>query len=292
MISEVIRSSIETKLNTNSKGQRFQVGSYAYLEDQQADFIYTIRGGYQLIVKDYIAVMMDFSAEYEPIPSVLSGYATISLTFLLNAENQDIFDNQLKATEEIVEKLVGLHETLTDNDKSFSSVWNIDGLIPTGQTRPINGIYYTQITTNVYVDFSDTFYFGNRYTYKLGLTENRTTEIKPYLGEVQRINTENYPHRTADNEARGGVDESAWGIQMTIYVNDFIETNILNDLSSNNYDPHKLFYYQELIDGTVKNEFWCFIKTAIKPILLGEKQYISLHLLKSDLEGEKGGEEE
>lgn len=284
LISEVIRNAIETKLNNNTQGQVFRVGSYAYLEDKKADFIYTIRNGYTLIENNYIPVLMEFTANYEPIPSTLSGFATITLTFLLNSDIQSVFDNQLLATEEIVAKLVGNTEVLTDGAKSYQSVWNIDALLPAGQTRPLNGNYYTQIATTVYVDFSDTYYYGNRYTYKLGISSSAMNIIKPYVGSLTRENTENYPHRIDDGEARGGNEESSWSAEITVYVNSFIETNFLNALSSNTYDMNSKFYYQELVDGIVKNEFWVHAKTINKPILLGERQYITLALFKSDYE--------
>lgn len=284
LISEVIRNAIETKLNNNTKSQVFRVGSYAYLEDKQADFIYTIRNGYTLIENNYIPVLMEFTANYEPIPSTLSGFATITLTFLLNSDIQSVFDEQLLATEEIVAKLVGNTEALTDGSKSYSTVWNIDALLPSGQTRPLNGNYYTQIATTVYVDYSDTFYYGNRYTYKLGLSSSAMNTIKPYTGDLTRANTESYPHRIDDGEAKGGNEESSWSAEITVYVDTFIETNFLDVLSSDNYDMNSKFYYQELTNGTVKNQFWVHAKTIKKPFLIGERQYITLALFKSDYE--------
>lgn len=284
LISEVIRNTIETKLNDNTKSQVFVVGSYAYLEDKKQDFIYTIRNGYKLIENHFISVLMEFSASYEPIPSTLSGFATITLTFLLNSDTQDIFDNQLLATQEIVSKLVGNSETLTDGSKTYQSVWNINALLPSGQTRPLNGNYYTQITTTVYVDYSDSFYYGNRYTYKLGLSSASMNTIKPYAGSLSRENTENYPHRISDGEARGGNEESSWSVEITVYVDTFIETNFLDKLSSDSYDMNSKFYYQELTNLTVKNQFWVHAKIIKKPFLLGERQYITLALFKSDYE--------
>ena len=284
LISEVIRSAIETKLNNNTESQVFQVGSYAYLEDKKADFIYTIRNGYTLIDNNYIPVLMEFTADYEPIPSVLSGFATITLTFLLNSDIQSVFDTQLEATEEVVAKIVGNIESLTDGTATYNTVWNMEALLPSGQTRPLNGNYFTQIATTVYVDFSDTYYYGNRYAYKLGASSASMNVIKPYAGSLDRTNTENYPHRISDGEAKGGNEESSWSAEMTVYVDSFLETNFLEKISSNSYDLSEKWYFQELVNGVVKNEFWVHVKVATRPILLGEKQYITLSLFKSDYE--------
>jgi hypothetical protein len=284
LISEVIRSAIETKLNNNTKNQVFAVGSYAYLEDKKADFVYNIRSGYNLIENNYIPVLMEFTSDYEPIPATLSGFATITLTFLLNSDTQAVFDNQLLATEEIVAKVVGNTETLTDGSKTYNTVWNMEALLPSGQTRPLNGDYYTQIATTLYVDFSDTYYYGNRYTYKLGASSSVMTAIKPFAGDLTRENTENYPHRIGDGEARGGNEESAWSSEMTVYVDSFLETNFLEKISSDSYDLSEKWYFQELVNGTVKNQFWVHVKVTTRPILLGEKQYITLSLFKSDYE--------
>jgi len=284
LISEVIRNAIETKLNNNTENQVFVVGSYAYLEDKKADFVYNIRSGYNLIENNYIPVLMEFTADYEPIPATLSGFATITLTFLLNSDIQSVFDTQLEATEEIVAKLVGNQESLTDGSKSYNTVWNIDALLPSGQTRPLNGNYFTQIATTVYVDFSDTYYYGNRYTYKLGTSSSSMNVVKPFTGDLTRTNIENYPHRISDGEARGGNEESSWSMELSVYVDSFIETNFLEKISSNSYDLSEKWYFQELVNGTVKNQFWVHAKAVTRPIILGERQYLTLTLFKSDYE--------
>ncbi len=255
---------------------RFEVGSYVYLEDKEQDFIYTIRNGYKLIEKYFIPVMMDFTADYEPIPATLNGYATISLTFLLNADTQEIFDSQLLATEQLVSKLVGNHQTLTDGLKTYNSVWNMDALLPAGQTKPINGVYYTQISTNVYVDFSDTFYFGNSYKYYLD-----SKLLLLYDGDVARTNEENYPHKQGDYEAKGGLTTSQWSATLISYLDSNLQT-ICDSISSGTYDMEKVYTYAEYFNGTLKHTFPVKITAINRKILLGEKQYLSISLIKSD----------
>ena len=71
MISEVIREYVETKLNDNTVSKRFVLGMYAYLEDQENDFIYTVKNGYTLIETSFIPCMMTFNISYQPIQFLL-----------------------------------------------------------------------------------------------------------------------------------------------------------------------------------------------------------------------------
>jgi len=286
MISEKIREIFETKLNDNTENQKFIVGIYVKKDDDTRDYIYNVRSSYELISKQFISCMIEPNIDYEPIPNTLTGYATITANFLLYSDDKDVFDTQLSATEEIISKLVGNYQTITDGAVTYNSVWTIDGLIPNGQTRPLNGNYYTQISTTFYVYFSKDFFMGNKYQYYLGTKSGETVNynrIYPFDGNEERQNSENYPHRLNDYESKGGIEESAWVADFTINVDSFIETNFLADLSSNTYDLTKEFYYKEVVNTSTTNEFKVVVSAMTKPYVLGDIQTITIKLIKSDI---------
>ena len=286
MISEKIRELFETKLNDNTYSQKFVLGSYVQPDDDKRDFIYNIRSGYELIAKNYISCMFTPNIDYEPIPNSLTGYATITINFLLYADDKDKFDEQLKATEEIISKVVGNYEEITDDTITYDSVWTIDGLIPNGETRPLNGTIYTQIATTLYVYFSKEFKMGNKYEYYLGV-KNGTgvsySRIYPFDGNEQRQNTENYPHRITDAESKGGNEESSWVAEFPVNVNTFIEENFLADISSETYDMTKEYYYKEIVNDSTTHEFKVVATLMSKPYVIGDIQTIDLKLIKSDI---------
>lgn len=285
LISEAIRLAIETKLNSNTAGETYYVGSYAYLEDTGEDYLYTVRNGYKLIDYNYIPCMMDFTVSYEPIPNAINGVAVVGLTFLLKSDTQAEFDEELEATEQLVALIVGNDDQIVDGSTTYNAVWNMDALVPAGETKPLNGTYYTQIRTTVYITFSDTFFMGNRYKYYLGTLSGETvtyTRFYPIDGDVTRANEEEYPHLLGDKEAKGGVKNSAWSASFTTNVNTFIETNIFNDTSSENYDLSKVFYYKETVNDVQTNAFKVHVKNIKHPVVLGDYQMISFDLFKSD----------
>lgn len=276
MIQEVIRASIESKLNDNTSNKKFIVGSYAYLEDKDQHFVYSLKRGYRLIETDYIPSIMSFSATYSALPNQINGIATINMEFLIKSDYQEQFDDGLIALNEIVSKIVGNYEDLVDDATTYHTVWNMDALTPAGITNPINGNYFTRIQTVIYIEFSDSNLFGNAYRYYL---DNELLTL--YDGGVNRENEENYPHKQGDYEAKGGLTTSQWTATLICYVDSAVET-IVDDLSSNTYDMEKKYTYKETKNGSDLHTFTVKITSISRPILLGEKQYVSISLIKSD----------
>ena len=156
------------------------------------------------------------------------------------------------------------------------AVWNMDALSPAGVTEPINGTYYTLIKTNIYIEFSDTNLFGNAYRYYL---DGKLLTL--YDGNINRENEENYPNRLGDTEAEGGIDTSQWSATLITYVDSNIET-LVDGISSNSYDMEKVYTYAEYKNGSSLHTFPVKISSLTRAIKLGEKQYVSIGLIKSD----------
>lgn len=276
MIQEVIRQAIETKLNNNTYNKKFIVGSYAYLDDKQAHFVYNVKLGYKLIETAYIPTMISFSADFAAIPNQINGNATINVEFLLNGDRYELLEDDLNALNEVVSKIIANYEDLVDGSTTFHTVWNMDALNPAGVTSPINGNYYTRIQTVIYVDFSDTNIFGNAYRYYL---DGKLLSL--YDGDVNRTNEENYPHKQGDSEAKGGNTTSQWSATLISYLDSNLQS-ICDSLSSNSYDMEKVYTYAEYFNGTLLHTFPVKMTTGTRKILLGEKQYLSISLIKSD----------
>lgn len=294
MISEIIRSNIENKLNNNTSEKVFTVGSYVHMEDDEKDFVYNVRYGYKLIETNYIPVMMDFTVTYEPIPTTLTGSAIMGLTFLLSSDNvydndtENKFTSDLQAVEEVVSKIVGNEEDITDDGTTYHTVWNMDALMPMGETRPLNGTYYTKIQTTVYITFSDTFYTGNRYKYYLKEVNNGSyTRIYPYNGGENRNNSDDNPHRITDAESYGGGAESTFEMEMVLNVDSFIESEFIDwfskdDDSPQNYLEREFDYKMEYGESGEKT-FKITPLIVSKPYVIGDIQAITIKFIKSDL---------
>lgn len=276
MIQEVIRQAIETKLNNNTYNKKFIVGSYAYLEDKKEHFVYNIKLGYKLIENTFISTMISFSADFSAIPDQINGTATINVEFLLNGDRQELLSDDLNALNEVVSKIIGNYEDLVDNSTTFHTVWNMDALNPSGIAGPINGKYYTRIQTIIYVDFSDTNYFGNAYRYYLN-----GSLLSLYDGDVNRTNEENYPHLLGDKEAKGGNTTSQWSATFISYLDNNLKS-ISDSISSDTYDMEQVYTYAEYFNGALLHTFPVKIGSITRKILLGEKQYLSITLIKSD----------
>jgi hypothetical protein len=276
MIQETLRSLIETKLNNNTKGKKFVVGSYAYLEDRDEHFIYNVRSSYKTIEKNFIPVNMSFSASYQAIPTQINGSAKISLTFLILADKQVDLDTDLATLDEFVPKIVGNFETLEDD--TYNSVWNMDAFVPLGLTeRPINGNYYLQVQTNVYVDYSDSNYYGNQYQYFLN-----GSRIYPYEPNIQRQNEEDTPHLLGDLESKGGMKTSNWSATWVFYVNNAI-SSVIDRFSSSTYDMNDIYQFREITPTrTTALNIPVRIQSAVYNPILGEKVFASITFVKAD----------
>lgn len=277
MIQEVIRSRIEELLNDNTSGKVFVVGSYVYLEDTNKSFVYNIRNGYTLVETNFVPAMMVFVSSYQPIPNQINGSASIPITFLLAGETQTQFESDLEALNEVVAKIVSEpYATLVDGSTTYRSVWNMDALQP-GAVRAINGEYYTEIQSTIYVDFSDTNHYGNEYEYYLD-----GNQVVPYDADTVRANEEYNPHLLGDYEAKGGNATSSWKATMTFYVNDFL-SSLVDLLSSNTYDMEMVFNFKETTPTKPEgNEFAVRIADASYKTSLGEKTFVVLTFIKSD----------
>ena len=276
MIQEVIRAALETKLNNNTLNKKFILGSYAYLEDKDQHFVYNIKIGYKLIETNYIPSMMNFVADFEALPGQINGKATIGLEFFIKSDTQEELETDLGALNQIVAKIIGNYEDIVDDTTTYHTVWNMDALIPAGITSPVNGNYYTRIQTTVYVEFSDSNIFGNAYRYYI---DNSLLTL--YDGSVNRENEEEYPHAQGDYESKGGNKTSQWSATFVSYVNTALQT-ICDSISSGTYDMEKIYTYTEKFNGTEKHTFPVKITSISRPIGLGEKQYITISLIKSD----------
>lgn len=288
MLQEVLRENLETKLNNNSGGKVFKVGSYAYLEDyysekndgEQRDFIYSVKNGYDLISTNYIPCMADFVIEYKAIPNSITGISTITVNFLLDADTtQEALNADISYVGEVINEIIGNSEDITDGTKTYHTVWNMDGLEPAGVTKPINGKIYTQLRTTIYITFSDNYYISNKYN-----TITLDGESLVILGgNMERDNEEIYPQKLNNTESKGLNATTSWvGRELTMYVNDWVETNILAKISSNSYNKNLVFAFTETI-GTTTNSFNVVMQGISRGVKLGEIQTISFTLIKTAL---------
>lgn len=277
MLSEVIRQTLEDKLNSNTLGKVFRVGSYAVLDDTTDDFIFSYKNGYKKIDENFIPAMIRFNAEYKAMPQQITGMATINTKFLVLAEYQDEIETDIAVVEEVVPKVIASSEQLIDGETAYNSVWHMTALTPIGEFVMVNGKRYLQLETTIYISFSNKVYFGNQYEYYLN-----GTRVYPFIPKGSRNNEENNPHKLGDYEAKGGNSTSVWTGSYTFYVSEFL-SKIIDTFASSTYDMDRVFEFMEVTPtNPTGNEFPVRIQSAAYTTDLGEEVVCSLTLMKSD----------
>lgn len=274
MLQEVLRANIETKLNNNTKDVEIIVGQY-YQGDDEQEFVYNIKNGYRFIEKTYIPTMMTFSADYKAIPSSITGFATITLNFLIAVDSDK--NDKLLALEELVAKVVANYESISDTPKTYYTVWNMDAITPGGIAR-INGYDYIQLSTTIYIEFSDKFYFGNQWQYWLG--QNR---IYPYSSSTERKMEVASPHILGEKEATSLSETAIWSAANTFWIDSTLSTMLDSMIGS--YDMSTT-YTLKIVTPTNSTgiSLTVLIDSYKANTDLGEKATITLSFVKTYVE--------
>ena len=218
MLQEVIRANIEAKLNNNTQSVVFVLGQYAKKTDGDYDYVYNIDNGYKLVEHTYIPGMMRFTAEYRAIPSSITGLASIPISFLVAADSEQTL--KITALEELVSKVVGNNESLADGSTTYYSVWNMEAIAPEGGLQLLNGAWYIQLNTTIYIEFSNTFYFGNQWQYWItGGNFTTATRIYPYSSKKERNMELQTPQILGEVEAKSFAESATWSATLVLWVN-------------------------------------------------------------------------
>lgn len=238
MLQEAIRLEIERLLNDNTKSVQFVVGQYAKKNDTKGDFIYNIKNGYKLLSKSYVPSMMVFNCSYTPIVNSRTGYATISMDFLLPTTNDTVdtdFNDKMLALDEVVVKIVGAHKQITDSIYVYESQWSMSAFTDPKPLEVLNGIYYVAISTTIYIDFSDMFHYANEWEWYLN-----NTRIYPTLAKRSRTAEQENPQILGTAEAVTENASNAWSCLLTVYVDDFI-SGLLDTLNGSLYSQETVY---------------------------------------------------
>lgn len=221
MLQEVIRANIETKLNANtiplvsspSNSPYFVLGQYYHDDTENKDFIYSIENGYKTIEPNYVPCAMVFNASYKPLHGTLTGSATVNIDFMVSYD--DDFNAKLSALEQFVVEVIGNSESIVDGSTTYRTVWNMSSLTPDPKVLRFNGTEFVIITTTVYIEFSDTYHYGNEY----GITFDEH-EINFISFKNERGIEEDLPHILGETESKGGAKTNARTHTLTCNVDD------------------------------------------------------------------------
>lgn len=227
MLQEVIRANIETKLNANttalvtspSNNVLFVVGQYFKDETDNYDFIYNIENGYKTIDATYVPVSMRFTADYRPLYGTKSGSAIINLDFMVAIDND--YDSKISAIDSLVSLVVANSEDVVDGAVTYHTVWNMSAFTDKGQIYYFNGTKFIIITTTVYIEFSDTYHYGNEWTVALDEHDINYLSFKSEVG-----GEEDLPQVLGQAEAKGGIKTNSRTFTLTCFVDDYISAVI------------------------------------------------------------------
>jgi len=238
MLQEVIRANIEAKLNNNTQSAVFVLGQYAKKDDEEFDYVFNIDNGYKLVEHTYIPGMMRFTAEYRAIPSSITGLASIPISFLVATDSEQSL--KLEALEELISKVVGNSESVVDGSTTYNTVWNMEAITPEGGLQLLNGDYYIQLNTTIYIEFSNTFYFGNQWQYWLtGGNFSTATRIYPYSSKKERNMELQTPQILGEVEAKSLAESATWSATLVLWVNSGLSA--LLDSLNGSYNPETAY---------------------------------------------------
>jgi hypothetical protein len=238
MLQEAVRALIETLLNSNTDGVQFVVGQYAKKDDRNGDFIYNIKNGYKLLSKSYVPTMMVFNCDYTPIYLTKTGYATVSLDFLLPTTEDTVdadFNLKTAALDAFIGTIIGAHLSFYDGAKLYHAQWSATAFTNPKPLEVLNGIYYVAISTTVFIDFSDTFHYANEWAWTLN-----GTLLYPVLAKRSRNCEQENPQNLGTIEAVTENASNAWSFMMTLYVDNYVST-LLDTLNSENYSQETVY---------------------------------------------------
>jgi len=222
MLQEVIRASIESKLNANtvsyadssSTSILFVLGQYFQDDDGKRTFIYNITNGFREVAASYVPCTMEFRADYQALAEQITGSATCTLTFFVAVGDADQ-NNRIEALNQVVSLIVGNFEDIVDGSTTYHTVWNMNAITPPQSVETFNGIKYITMRTDVYIEFSDTNHYGNEYTIELDEAEINFLSFKS-----ERGCEDDTPQPLGTSEQKGGVMTNLRTWTLTAFVDD------------------------------------------------------------------------
>jgi uncharacterized repeat protein (TIGR02543 family) len=283
MLQEVIRANIETKLNANtvplvssaSNNPYFVLGQYFHDDTENKDFIYSIENGYKTIEPTYVPCAMIFNAPYRPLFGTLTGSATINIDFMIAVDTD--FDAKISALDQFVTMVVGKNEDIVDGGSTYHTVWNMSSMTPNPRVMRFNGTEFVIITTTVYIEFSDTYHYGNEYT--IAFDEN---DINFPSFKSERGIEEDLPHILGASEAKGGAKTNARTFSLTCYVDDTMSAVLDAWETAYNQDTvHQLTYDSPTL--TTPLDISVIIKSYVYTIEKGEIVSVTITFIISDV---------
>jgi len=288
MLQNVLRANIQGKLNTNtayytespSNNIRFVLGQFYHndTEDEynNRDFIYTIENGYKTIDATYVPCSMRFQSEYTPLLGTKTGRSTIPIDFFICIEDADA-DNRIEATNQIVTSVVGNAEDVVDGATTYHTVWNMSAITDAGQIYYFNGKKYIILQTTIYIEFSDTFHYGNEWSITFDEHEINFISFKSELG-----GEEDLPQLLGSAEAKGGIKTNARTFSMTCYVDDYMSGIIDGWEASFNQDAvHQIAYVSPTNAAVI--DLSVVIKDRVYSLEKGEKVSVTIVFVISDI---------
>lgn len=224
MLSEIVRASIETKLNANlvalaesaTNHVPFTVGQYYKDLSSEKDFIFTIENGYKTIETSYVPVNMVFTAEYKPLKGTRTGSATAHLEMFVCVDDNNA-TNRIEACNYLSEPdvVIGNSETLADGSTNYNTVWNMSAITDDGHIVAFNGHQYITLSCEVFIEFSDTYFFGN--SYSISFDE---TAVNFISAKNERGCEEDLPQILGEIEQKGGIKTNARTFTLSAYLDD------------------------------------------------------------------------
>lgn len=240
-IENALTDFIRDALNANSFGVRFSLGFWFNDNERGEMGKETIKvdndNPFDYKETDTVPMTIEqFDGNITALEGVFNAEYSIPLTFQVDIENEEHFDNVTSAINEVKNKhraqlrVLPVTTTKTDGskvDENFNMVMTTDNLTPVGDVEPIQGKRWAFAQLTFFFDISKDILYGNHAIYKLSaydpVTETETTDkirLYPINPEFERTNSRESFQNFSKTQTESVISQSEYSIGITVFMED------------------------------------------------------------------------
>jgi len=240
-IENALTGYIRDELNSNSFGVKFSLGFW-YNDNPRGkmgeDTFKVVDGSpFEYEETDVVPMTIEqFDGNITALEGVFNAEYSIPLTFQVDIENEDHFQNVVSAINEIKNRnraqlrRLPVTTNKTDGttvDENFNMVIATNNLTPVGDFEPIKGKRWIFSQLTFFFDISKDILYGNHAVYKLAgydpVTETETTDrirLYPINPAFDRTNSRESFQNFTKTQTESVISQSEYSIGITIFMED------------------------------------------------------------------------
>ena len=262
-IEKALTDFIRSEINNNSYGINFSLGFWINTTDREGknvEIIEVPNTPYATETSLIVPMSIDgYSGNITNLEGIFNADYTIPLSFQINVENDDHFENTINAINEFKNNLRGQIKRLSVSHNNvtevFTAVTATDNLTPEGNLSIMMGETYAFASLNVAFDISKDINYGNQVWVYLSefdeeanetLPNNNFTDFNRIFALAPTFNRSNTPEAFQNFESKDVthiIRETSYTFSMNLFVKDddfhwSLLENVVNQTILNK--PYKL----------------------------------------------------